>query len=100
MLPEGLDHQPVQNIIDKIWQNGFNCVRLNYAIEMIDESNGCIGVQDSFNRAASSTGAGASLANLYYAAVNNNPWIAGKTRIDVFDYVIQQLGNAGKLWLC
>jgi hypothetical protein len=37
MLPEGLQHQSIANIVDKISQTGFNTVRLTFAIEMIDD---------------------------------------------------------------
>jgi endoglucanase len=38
-LPEGLQHQPLSHIIDLISSSSaFNCVRLNYAVELISKT--------------------------------------------------------------
>lgn len=37
MIPEGLQYQSVQNIVQKIVSTGFNAVRLTFAIEMVDD---------------------------------------------------------------
>ena len=37
MIPEGLQHQPIETIVSDIKSLGMNVVRLTYAIEMIDQ---------------------------------------------------------------
>ena len=38
-LPEGLQHQPLSHILDTIASSGtFNCVRLNYAVELFSKT--------------------------------------------------------------
>ena len=37
MVPEGLEFQSVENILDRVKSIGFNFIRLTYAIEMVDQ---------------------------------------------------------------
>ena len=49
-LPEGLQHQPMQDIVDKIASSGvYNCVRLTYAVELFSKSN--MTARESFEQA-------------------------------------------------
>lgn len=37
MVPEGVEWQSVENILDQIKSVGFNFIRLTYAVEMVDQ---------------------------------------------------------------
>lgn len=37
MVPEGLEWESVENILDRVKSVGFNFIRLTYAIEMVDQ---------------------------------------------------------------
>ena len=92
-IPEGLQWQPVATIASWIASSGFNCVRLTYSIDMALDPNES--VSSAFSSAASSTGAGTTLTNLYTTAVGKNPWLSTATTRGVFGEVITALGNVG-----
>lgn len=92
-IPEGLQWQPVATIASWIANAGFNCVRLTYSIDMALDPNES--VSSAFSSAASSTGTGTTLTNLYTTAVGKNPWLSSTTTRGVFAEVIQALGNVG-----
>jgi endoglucanase len=91
-IPEGLTHQTPQYIASWLANNGFNCVRLTYSIDLALNPN--YSVQTSFKNAASSTGVSA-VANLYNTAVAKNPWLSSSTTLGAFGTVISALNNAG-----
>lgn len=90
-IPEGLQHQSVDYIASFIANAGFNCVRLTYSIDMALDPD--MPVLDSFNAAATSTGLGQGLIALYPQVVQNNPFVATASRIDVFSAVIRALAK-------
>jgi endoglucanase len=93
-IPEGLQWQPVATIASWVANQGFNCVRLTYSIDMA--LNPTQSVSASFQYAASSTGAGTALyPNLYNTAVTKNPWLSSATTLDAFKQVINALNNVG-----
>lgn len=54
MLPEGLQYQSIENIVDKIKTLGMNVIRLTFAIEMIDdilETGRDVSIKDSLVKA-------------------------------------------------
>ncbi|KAL9625880.1 MAG: hypothetical protein Q9160_000201 [Pyrenula sp. 1 TL-2023] len=92
-IPEGLQWQPVDTTASWIASAGFNCVRLTYSIDMALNPNQK--VSDSFNAAASSTGAGSKLTALYNTAVSKNSFLSSASTRSTFGQVITSLGNHG-----
>lgn len=93
-IPEGLQHQPIDTIASWISDNGFNCVRLTYSIDMA--LNPSVSVSDSFNTAASAAGVPPSaLQALYTQASKHNPLLTTASRLDVFAAVIDSLHRRG-----
>lgn len=77
-VPEGLNKQPIDHIADWISSNGYNCVRLTYAIDMA--LNPDLRVEDSFRAGAKATGVDeAGMMKLYDSAVAKNPFVANAT---------------------
>ncbi|KAL1967563.1 hypothetical protein VTN77DRAFT_3078 [Rasamsonia byssochlamydoides] len=93
-IPEGLHHQSIDTITSWIADNGFNCVRLTYSIDMA--LNSSVKVADSFVAAASPAGVNESaMMALYNQALANNPFLADATRLGVFAAVIDSLHSKG-----
>ncbi|KAG7089850.1 hypothetical protein E1B28_011494 [Marasmius oreades] len=91
-IPEGLQHNSVENITALISDSGFNCVRLTWSIEMA--LNQGLQVSDSFGTLASRTNAPAdAVENLWNRVVEKNPWIQGATVIEAFGKVVDMLGS-------
>ncbi|KZP10882.1 glycoside hydrolase family 5 protein [Athelia psychrophila] len=91
-IPEGLQHQPVDSISSWIAENGFNCVRLTYSIDMALGPN--VLVSDSFNQASAKTGApNSSYEALYTSAVQQNPFISSATLLSTYSAVISSLAT-------
>ncbi|KAL2260742.1 hypothetical protein VTK26DRAFT_5161 [Humicola hyalothermophila] len=90
-VPEGLQHQHIDDIIDWVAQQGFNCVRLTYSID--HALNPAIRVSDSFVAAASAAGVSEdAMRELYDRVVSKNPWITlSTTTRDVFAAVVDGL---------
>ncbi|KAH8168438.1 cellulase (glycosyl hydrolase family 5) domain-containing protein [Sarocladium implicatum] len=85
-IPEGLHKQPIAHIADWIAGEGFNCVRLTFAIDMA--LNPDLRVEDSFRGAAEETGVDeGELMRLYEDAVKNNGFLADASIRDVFGAV-------------
>jgi len=80
MLPEGLNFQTIENIMQKVSRTGFNSVRLTFAIEMVDDildNRGDVILKDTLTNA---------LGESYKTIVlnNNNPqFTANMTRLQV-----------------
>jgi endoglucanase len=93
-IPEGLHRQSVDYVAGWIANQGFNCVRLTYSIDMA--LNQTMTVQDSFINAASAANVSLSnMTDLYNQAVQQNPFLASATVIDVFDAVQSALWSRG-----
>ena len=91
-IPEGLNKKPVDDIASWIANNGFNCVRLTYSIDMALAQD--TSVSDSFTQAAASSGADTTaLQGQYSAAVTQNPFLSNATRISTFETVISTLAS-------
>ncbi|GAD95395.1 cellulase family protein [Paecilomyces variotii No. 5] len=93
-IPEGLQYQSVDTISSFIADNGFNCVRLTYSIDMALGPN--TSVSDSFNNAAGATGVPVSnMTALYQQALSKNSFLGSSTILDVFGAVIDSLESKG-----
>ncbi|MFD7156184.1 glycoside hydrolase family 5 protein [Kribbella sp. NPDC059898] len=71
-MPLGLDRAPIAEIVAGFAELGLNSVRLQFSNEMIHDST-----------------------PIPAAAVAANPGLAGKTPLEVYDVVVQQLTDAG-----
>ncbi|KAH7313302.1 cellulase family protein [Stachybotrys elegans] len=93
-VPEGLHHKSIDSIADWISNEGFNCVRLTFSIDM--SLNTGLRVEDSFRAGAAAAGVdeGGMMA-LYARAVVNNPFLRDATVLDVFDAVQSALWERG-----
>lgn len=93
-IPEGLHRQTVDYIAGWIAQEGFNCVRLTFSIDMALNPN--LPVEDSFRHGAAEGGVdeGAVMA-LYSQAVEKNPFLSSSTVLDVFGKVQDVLWEKG-----
>ncbi|PHH79522.1 hypothetical protein CDD82_2343 [Ophiocordyceps australis] len=93
-VPEGLHRQPIEHMADWIAAQGFNCVRLTYAIDMA--LNPSISVANSFRRGARAAKVNeTTVMALYSAAVEKNPFLNNASVIDVFDRVQATLWDRG-----
>ncbi|KAI9167351.1 Glycosyl hydrolase 5 family protein [Paramyrothecium foliicola] len=93
-IPEGLHRQSIDYLAGWIAGEGFNCVRLTFAIDMA--LNPGLKVADSFRNAAKATGADeAALVRLYDQAVQKNSFLATASILDVFDRVQAALWDRG-----
>lgn len=94
-IPEGLQHQSVDYIVDWIDQQGFNCVRLTYSTDHALNPNTTVSA--SFTSAASAAGVpAADMAALYSQVIAHNPWITPSTTTrDVFGAVVDKLFARG-----
>jgi hypothetical protein len=90
-IPEGLQAQSIDHIVDWIAAQGFNCVRLTYSID--HALNPSLRVADAFTAAASPAGVSVpDMTALYARVVTNNPWITATTTTrDVFARAIDTL---------
>ncbi|KAI9904527.1 hypothetical protein N3K66_001056 [Trichothecium roseum] len=93
-IPEGLHRQPVGYIADWIANEGFNCVRLTYSIDMTQSPD--TSVEESFRNGASSAGVDeAAVMELYKQATEKNPFLADSTIIGAFSAVESALWERG-----
>ncbi|CAL1375208.1 unnamed protein product [Linum trigynum] len=86
MLPEGLDRQPLPNIVAAIRRLGFNCVRLTYATYMVTRHAG-----DRVGR----TFDGLGLGSVKDEIARFNPLVVRMTHLQAFDAVLDELGRQG-----
>ncbi|WMV43964.1 hypothetical protein MTR67_037349 [Solanum verrucosum] len=86
MLPEGLDQQPINNIVKQISLMGFNCVRLTWATYMFTR-NSILTVAQSF--------ANNGLHDAQLGIAQKNPQILGLTVFEAQRAVIEEMGRHG-----
>ncbi|KAK4242470.1 glycoside hydrolase [Achaetomium macrosporum] len=98
-IPEGLQHQSIDFIVDWIAQQGFNCVRLTYSID--HALNPSLSVSASFTAAAGAAGVPLTdMTALYAQVVSHNPWITNTTTTrDVFAAAVDKLWMRGVMTL-
>jgi hypothetical protein len=95
LIPEGLHRQPAATIASWIAAQGFNCVRLTYAVDMALAPTTLL--RDSFPAAANAASVPvADLEKLYSELVTINPELgaAQSTVLDAFTLVIKALSAA------
>ncbi|KAL2016409.1 hypothetical protein VTK56DRAFT_3794 [Thermocarpiscus australiensis] len=94
MVPEGLQYQPIEAIVQKVKSLGMNAVRLTFAIQMIDEiyANGGqdITIQRAFVQALGQTN---GMRVLNQVLAKNPRFNASTTRLQVFDAVAAELAK-------
>lgn len=88
MIPEGLQYQSIETIVDKIKSLGMNSIRLTYAIEMIDQIYDNDGVDIPLDTAfTDALGATNGPQVLDQVLANNPSFSASTTRVEVFEAV-------------
>jgi endoglucanase len=93
-VPEGLQHQTVDDIVSTIASARFNCVRLTWSVDMALDMD--VSVSDSFGTLAARTGADPGAVNSLWNAVREkNQWISNATVGDAFAKVVDTLGGKG-----
>ncbi|KAK4157793.1 glycoside hydrolase superfamily [Chaetomidium leptoderma] len=94
MIPEGLQYQSIETIVQKVKSLGMNAVRLTFAIQMVDEiyaNNGNdITIQKAFVQALGQAN-GTRVLNQMLA--KNPRFSASTTRLQVFDAVAEELAK-------
>jgi len=92
-LPEGLQHQPLSYIVNTIASSDtYNCVRLNYAVELFDKST--ITAHESLQ-----TSLGGTLASHIGPFEQHNPELIDLPLPEVFQAVVEALSSRGLLVL-
>ena len=92
-LPEGLQHQPLQNIVDTIASSGaVNCMRLNYAVELFSK-------RDTTARQSLRTSLNGSLAPHIAPFEEHNPGLIDLPLPEVFKAVVDALASRNLLVL-
>ncbi|KAL3817356.1 hypothetical protein ACHAXA_004482 [Cyclostephanos tholiformis] len=92
-LPEGLQHQPLQNIVDTLASSGaFNCVRLNYAVELFAK-------RDMTARQSLRTSLDGALAPHIAPFEKHNPELIDLPLPKVFEAVVKALASRDLLVL-
>ena len=95
MLPEGLNYQSVQAIVNGIKGAGFNSIRLTFAIEMIDQMYANNGSDLPFSTSVNQA-LGQNASTVLDAILKNNPtFTANTTRLEVFDAVAAECNKQG-----
>ena len=94
MIPEGLQYQSIETIVQKVKSIGMNAVRLTFAIQMVDEiySNGGrdISIQKAFVQALGQVNGTKVLKQVL---AKNPKFTAATTRLQVFDAVAEELAK-------
>jgi hypothetical protein len=83
MLPEGLGYSSIECIAQKIYDTGFNAVRLTFAIEMVDDildNGGDVSLNDTLTRALGQTNGTIMLERIL---ANNPNFTPETTRLQV-----------------
>ncbi|KAK7276062.1 hypothetical protein RIF29_17194 [Crotalaria pallida] len=83
MMPEGLDRQPLKDLVALLVKHKFNCVRLTYAIYMWTRYSG-----SNVNETLGSL----DIPEVVEGIAKNNPSVLKMTHIQVFEAVINELG--------
>lgn len=90
MLPEGLQHRSLTDIVSQLYQDRFNCVRLTFAVQMMEEHptaaiEGFLHLHEELKE------------KVLPSLLHHNPWVQGLNRLEVFDRVIDEIGRQGLL---
>ncbi|KAI9926958.1 hypothetical protein ASPWEDRAFT_165285 [Aspergillus wentii DTO 134E9] len=95
MLPEGLQYQSIEYIVNKIKSLGMNSIRLTFAIEMIDDiidGGADVSIKNSLTKALGEDNG----TTIYRDIIKNNPQFgANTTRLQVFDAVADECYKQG-----
>ncbi|KAK0579599.1 hypothetical protein LWI29_028522 [Acer saccharum] len=86
MLAEGLHKKPLKDIIAKVVQLKFNCVRLTWATYMFTRYYGNI-VSQTFDNL--------NLAQAKQGIAQNNPALLNMTHVQAFEAIVDELGRQG-----
>lgn len=89
LMPEGLQHNSIENIVLLIKQMNLTCVRLTYSIDVTLSSN--ITVYQSLSRL--------QLTSAIQGFIENNPQLINTTVTNVFESVLDTLGKSNLLVL-
>ncbi|KAK9427212.1 glycoside hydrolase superfamily [Lipomyces doorenjongii] len=93
MIPEGLQYQSIESIVDKVVDLGLNVVRLTFAIEMVDDiyANGKdVRIKDAFVEALGSQNG----TLVFEQVLQNNPQFSeNTTRLQVYDAIADELAT-------
>jgi endoglucanase len=93
-IPEGLHRRSIGYIANWILDQGFNCVRLTYSINMA--LNPSLKVRQSFVTAARAASVSEeAMLDLYNSAVSHNPFLATASVLEVFGQVVDELWDRG-----
>ena len=83
MLPEGLDKQPLKDLVAQVVKQKFNCVRLTYAIYMWTRYENHV-VEDTLKTL--------DIPEVVKGIAKTNPSLLKMTHIQAFDVVVKELG--------
>ena len=89
LMPEGLQHNSIENIVLLIKQMNLTCVRLTYSIDVTLSSN--LSVYQSLSRL--------QLTSAIQGFIDNNPQLINTTVTNVFEAVLDALGKSNLLVL-
>lgn len=92
MMAEGLDKQPLRNVVSQIVQNKFNCVRLTWPTFMFTRP-------DFGSRAVTNSFDSLNLTDAKAGFAKNNPDLLNMNVIQVYDAVVDELGAQGVMVL-
>lgn len=96
MIPEGIEFQSIESIVEKMKNIGFNFIRHPYAIQMIDQvyEGGDVKMIDSLTAALGQEN-GTRVAE---GIIKNNPsFTKDTTRFEILSHVAEAEANAGML---
>ncbi|AEO58520.1 glycoside hydrolase family 5 protein [Thermothelomyces thermophilus ATCC 42464] len=94
MIPEGLQYQSIETIVQKVKSLGMNAVRLTFAIQMIDEIYANNGKDITLERAfVQALGQTNGIKVLNQVLANNPQFNTSTTRLQVFDAVAAELNK-------
>ncbi|MED6186825.1 hypothetical protein PIB30_070415 [Stylosanthes scabra] len=84
MIPEGLDKQPLKDLVSQLVDNNFNCVRLTYAIYMWTRYS---------NQNLNNTLHELDVPGVIEGIHKNNPQVLRMNHIQAFEAVVNELGR-------
>ncbi|KAL2139873.1 hypothetical protein VTI28DRAFT_4531 [Corynascus sepedonium] len=94
MIPEGLQYQSIETIVEKVKSIGMNAIRLTFAIQMIDEIYDNDGKDITIEQAlAQALGQTNGIKVLNQVLEKNPQFTASTTRLEVFDAVAAELNK-------
>jgi len=94
MIPEGLQYQSIETIVEKVKSIGMNAIRLTFAIQMIDEIYDNDGKDITIEQAlAQALGQTNGIKVLNQVLEKNPQFNASTTRLEVFDAVAAELNK-------